>query len=179
VTSESQDWPAATAAAEPAGRVVVLGIGNALRGDEGIGAHALRRLVETHSLTQCVEVIDGGVLGLELLPRLEGCAALLVIDAINNDAPPGTIVRLEGEAVPAVWEQKLSMHQAGLGDMLALLRMQDKAPSRLVVWGIQPETIEWGLELSPTVAASLDQLVTCVADELGAWGALAETRPNS
>ena len=77
------------AAPNQVGKVVVLGIGNSLRGDEGVGIHALNRLLQTQRLAEHVQAIDGGVLGPELLPRLEGCAALLVIDAINAEKAPG------------------------------------------------------------------------------------------
>jgi hydrogenase maturation protease len=98
----------------------------------------------------------------------------MVLDAINNDCEPGTILRLEGDEAPAMWQQKLSVHQAGVSDMLALLRIQDMMPERLVVWGVQPKTIDWNLELSAPVAASLETLVAKVAEELKAWGALAD-----
>ena len=71
-----------------------------------------------------------------------------------------------------MWQQKLSVHQAGLSDMLALLHLQDMVPERLVVLGIQPGTIDWSLELSPPVARSLEALVARVAEELRSWGAL-------
>ena len=102
------------AAPSQVGKIVVLGIGNSLRGDEGVGIHALNRLLQTQRLAEHVQAIDGGVLGPELLPRLEGCSSLLVIDAINAEKEPGTIVRLEGDEAPAMWQQKLSVHQAGV-----------------------------------------------------------------
>jgi hydrogenase maturation protease len=151
--------------------IVVLGIGNTLRADEGIGIHALRRLQENHRLSEDVRAIDGGVMGLELLPYLEGCSALLLLDAVDAGEPPGTVVRLEGGDVPAAWEQKLSMHQAGLADLLALLRMEGLMPQRLVLLGIQPETIDWSLELSPVVEAACDGLVEMAVEQLKRWGA--------
>jgi hydrogenase maturation protease len=154
--------------------IVILGIGNTLRADEGIGIHALERLLKNHRLADHVKAIDGGVMGLELLPYIEGSSALLLLDAIDAGKPPGTVVRLEGENVPAIWEQKLSMHQAGLADLLALLRMEGLLPQRLVLMGIQPAVIDWSLELSPAVEASCDSLVKMAADQLKSWGALEE-----
>jgi hydrogenase maturation protease len=154
------------------GAIVVLGIGNTLRADEGIGIHALQRLLEKHRLPDRVRTIDGGVMGLELLPYIEGCSALLLLDAVDAGKPPGTVVRFVGEEVPAAWEQKLSMHQAGLADLLALLRMEGLMPQRLVLLGVQPATIDWSLELSPPVQAACDSLVEMAVNQLKSWDAI-------
>jgi hydrogenase maturation protease len=155
--------------------VVVLAIGNVLRSDEGVGIHALRRLLGRYRLAQHAQALDGGVIGLDLLPHLVGCEALLVIDAMETGGPPGTVQRWEGNEIPVAWQQKLSMHQAGLFDLLAMLELQGHFPSRVVVWGIQPESLEWGLEPTPVVARSLDRLVDGVASDLRAWRALDES----
>jgi hydrogenase maturation protease len=166
--------PSADLAGQTTPTIVVLGIGNTLRGDEGVGIHVLQRVLAEHRLGDHVRAIDGGVMGLELLPYLEGCSALLLLDAVDAGLPPGSVVRLEGEAVPAAWEQKLSMHQAGLADLLALLRMEGLMPERLVLLGVQPAIIDWSLDLSPQVVASFDRLVEQVVDQLRSWGALAD-----
>jgi hydrogenase maturation protease len=154
--------------------IVVLGMGNSLRGDDGVGIHALHRLISQYHLAEHVRPIDGGVLGLELLAHLEGCDTLLVLDAIDAGEPPGTVVRLEGKSIPVAIRQKLSMHQAGLLDLLALLEINSAAPPRLVIWGAQPHTVDWSVDLSPAVASSLDRMVADIADELRQWGGLIE-----
>jgi hydrogenase maturation protease len=154
-----------------AGAIAVLGIGNALCGDDGLGIHALRAIEQRGQLADHVRFIDGGVMGLDLLPHLEGAGHILILDAIQADEPPGTIIRLEGRDIPAAWQQKLSMHQAGVMDLLSMLRLRGAEPAHLVVWGIVPATIDWSLELSEPVLRSLPQLVDSVAQELRGWGA--------
>lgn len=148
-------------------RVVVLGIGNSLRTDEGIGAHAIARLKTQHAFGEQVELLDGGTLGLDLLHYIDDCDALIVVDAIDAGKSPGTVLRMEGDDIPAELVQKLSMHQAGLSDLLGILRLRgDKIPT-LILFGMQPASFEWGLELSPVAAKSMDTLVDAVAAEIG------------
>jgi hydrogenase maturation protease len=156
----------------PNASIIILGIGNLLRADEGLGIHAIRELTAKHRLADHVRVVDGGVMGMELLPQLEGCSSLLIVDCVDDQQPPGSIVRLEAPDIPERLQQKLSMHQAGLTDILALLRIQNTTPPRLVIWGVQPATIDWNLELSATVARSFPALVAGIVAELRAWGAI-------
>jgi hydrogenase maturation protease len=151
--------------------IVVLAIGNVLRSDEGVAIHALRRLSSDHHFPESVRLIDGGVMGLDLLPTLEGCDALLVIDAVNADRSPGEVIRIEGDDAPAAFLQKLSMHQAGLFDLLALLQVRNARPPQMVIWGVQPASLEWNLDLSPTVSAAMPKLLEGITRDLLAWTA--------
>jgi hydrogenase maturation protease len=152
--------------------VLVLGLGNFLRGDEGLGVHALRRLVERYDLSPEVEAIDGGTLGLGLLPYLENASALLVIDAVQAGRPPGSLIRLQDDEIMPALAVKLSLHQAGLRELLATSRLMGTCPPTVVLWGIEPGHTGWSTELSAPVAASLEGLVAKVAGELQAWDAL-------
>lgn len=151
--------------------ILVLGMGNILRGDEGVGVHALRRLVARHDLAPGTEAIDGGTLGLDLLPYLDGTSTLLVIDAIQAGRAPGSLIRLQDDEIMPALAVKLSLHQAGLRELLAASRLMRICPSQVVLWGIEPGYIGWTTELSSPAAASLDTLVDAVAAELCAWGA--------
>jgi hydrogenase maturation protease len=153
--------------------VLVLGIGNLVMSDDGIGVRVVQALAERYRFPARVTVLDGGTLGLDLLPRLEGVARLLVVDAVETGRMPGTLVRLAGEDVPIVLETKVSPHQMGLKDLLAVAMLQGFAPQEMVLWGVQPERIEMSLELSPVVAAQLDPLVEKVLAELAGWGVTA------
>ena len=164
---------------KPPASVMVLGIGNALRSDEGIGVHAIRELDARACLGDHVTLIDGGVMGLDLLPALEGCEALVVVDAIDAAQPPGTVLRMEGDDVPTDIIDKLSMHQAGLADLLGLLRLQGQRPPQLVLFGVQPASLDWGLELSPIGQQALQPLVAAILDQLQQWGAIKPTTPPS
>jgi hydrogenase maturation protease len=150
--------------------IVVLGLGNVLRRDEGLGIRALQRLQERFSPTSDVQFVDGGTLGLELLAYLEDARRLLVLDAALTEGPPGTLIRLTGADVPAFLGMRSSPHEIGLADLLAVLRLRDLEPEEVVVLGMQPEVIELGWELSPVVSAQLDLLVDMAVSELEGWG---------
>ncbi|MCX7853970.1 MAG: HyaD/HybD family hydrogenase maturation endopeptidase [Caldilineales bacterium] len=157
-------------------RVLVLGLGNILLGDEGLGVRAVERLQARFHFPEEVQVMDGGVAGLDLLPYLEGVTHLLVVDAVRMGAEPGTLVRLEGESLPLGLPMKLSVHQVGLHELLLLAHLQEILPPRVVVWGMEPAALEPGLELSPAVEAGLEGLVQAVADELRDWGVIMEPK---
>jgi hydrogenase maturation protease len=154
---------------------LVLGIGNILLQDEGLGVHALERLTRDYCVPSAVQVVDGGVMGLGLLPYLEGPSALLVIDAVQTGQSPGTLIRLEGDAIPAALALKMSMHQAGLQELMATSQLQGTLPSKIVLWGMEPAGVDWGLDLSAPVAAGLDALVQAVVEELIEWGVWRDT----
>jgi hydrogenase maturation protease len=151
--------------------ILVMGLGNIILRDEGLGVRAVERLRERYELPEGADALDGGTLGLHLLPYLEGVRSLLIVDAVRADSPPGTIVRLEGDAIPQALAHKLSMHQFGLSELLAVGRTQGAPLERVVLWGVVPTVLEPGLDLTEPVAASLDALVDHVVAELASWGA--------
>ena len=151
-------------------KTLVLGVGNKLMSDEGVGVHVIERFAERYILPGEVQVLDGGTLGLDLLFYLEGIENLLLVDAAETGREAGTMIRLEGEQVPAFMSMKISPHQMGVPDMLAAARMKDIYPERIVMWGIQPERITLDLELSPLLASKVDPLVEKLVEELRAWG---------
>ncbi len=112
--------------------------------DEGVGVHAVRALEERYSFSEGVEFLDGGTMGLDLLPYVEGCERLLILDAVEMDAPPGTIKVVEGDAISAVLGMKLTVHQIALPDLLFAARLSGVAPSESALVGVQPETIDDG-----------------------------------
>ena len=159
--------------------ILVLGIGNLVMSDDGIGVRVIRQLSERFRFPDGVALLDGGTLGLDLLPRLEGVERLLVVDAVDIGKAPGTLTRLSGDDVPVVLETKVSPHQMGLKDLLAVAMLQGFAPLEMVLWGVQPEKIEMGMDLSSVVEKSLDILVKNVLLELGNWGIRADARPEA
>jgi len=150
--------------------IVVLGLGNVLLRDEGVGVRALERLEARYALPGEVQALDGGTMGLELLPYIERASALLILDAVQTGQPPGSLVRLEDNEIPAALALKLSVHQVGFQDLLAASLFRGTVPARIVLWGIEPASMEWGLDLSPSVAAALDDLVEAAVGELWDWG---------
>ena len=155
---------------QPAARTLILGVGNLLVCDDGVGLRVLERLAATYDLPDEVQTLDGGTLGLDLLYYLEGVDNLLLIDALEMEAEPGTLRRLEGDDVPAFLSLKMSPHHIGVPDMLAAAKLMDLYPRRVVLWGIQPGLLETGLDLSPPVAAQVDVVVEKVVAELSNWG---------
>jgi hydrogenase maturation protease len=150
--------------------ILVLGLGNTIMTDDGFGVKVVTMLSSRYRFQGPVRLLDGGTLGLDLLPHLEDIERLLIIDALDMRATPGTMSRLEGEDVPRAFASKLSVHQMGLQDLLAVAELQGHVPKELVVWGVQPESIEMGTELTAIVAAALPVVVAHVLDELHGWG---------
>lgn len=152
-------------------KTLILGLGNTLLRDEGLGVHLVERLREQHQFPEEVQIVDGGTLGLDLLPYLAGVGRLLVVDAVVFDAEPGGLIRLEGDAIPYQSALKVSPHQAGLQDVLAMARLQGCLPPTVVVWGMQPASFhEWGMTLTGVVEARLADLMDAVLAELKKWG---------
>jgi hydrogenase maturation protease len=154
--------------------ILVLGIGNLIMSDDGIGVRVAQRLAQDYRFPLGVSVVDGGTLGLDLLPMLEGVAKLLLVDAVESDAAPGTLVRLSGEEIPLTMRTKLSPHQAGLQDLLLLAELQGHLPGEMVLLGARAAEIGLGMELSPPVASCLEPLVAMALNELANWGVKAE-----
>lgn len=156
--------------------ILVLGLGNILLGDEGVGVRVVQRINEAYSFFGPVEVLDGGTAGFDLLDTLAGREAVIVVDAVEANLAPGETVRLEDDAVPAYFRMLLSPHQLGLAEVLALLKIMDAAPKRIVLIGIQPACLDLGLNLSDVVQAKLDWLVQAVLRELKHLGITATRR---
>lgn len=157
-------------------RIVVLGIGNILLSDEGVGVRVVERLERDYRLPAYVEVIDGGTCGMEMLDQLEDLDALIVVDCVRCGRPPATPVLLEGDAVPVFFRTKLSPHQVSLSDVLASLEFTETAPKRTVIVGIQPVSMSLGMELTPEVAARVDELLAMTVAQLHAVGVPVEAR---
>ena len=152
-------------------QTLILGVGNLLMSDEGVGVHVIQRLVADYQLPEEVQVLDGGTLGMDLLYYLEGVENLLLIDAVQARKEPGTLVRLEGEDVPAFMSIKISPHPLGVPDMLAAAKLKGNCyPERIVLWGVQPELMQIGLDLSPKVESQVDTVIENILDQLQAWG---------
>jgi hydrogenase maturation protease len=151
--------------------ILVLGVGNLLLQDEGAGVRALEEFESKYQVPEGVELLDGGTSGLELLYHIEGRDCLIIIDVVKSGQPVGTVVRMEAEEVPAVFRQKISPHQLGISDLLATAQLTLGMPTKLVLLGIEPKSIETGLEMSAEVRQGLGELVDRLARELETLGA--------
>ncbi len=129
----------------------------------------VEELLRRYRFPAAVQVLDGGTLGMDLLRFLTGTQRLIVVDAIAGDGPPGTFYRLAGEEVQAYFREKVSLHELGIKDVLAVLAATGRPVAEVVVLGVQPESLDVGLELTSVVAAAVDKAVAAVVAELAAW----------
>lgn len=151
-------------------RCVVIGLGNPLMGDDGLGLVALERLQATYSVAPEVELIDGGTWGMNLLPVIETADELILIDAIDAGVEPGTAVRLDRARLPRYLAMKISPHQVDLRDVLGLAELRGTLPANTLALGLQPESVELRNALSDRLRCRVDDLVTMVAHELARRG---------
>jgi hydrogenase maturation protease len=157
-------------------QVVVLGIGNLLNSDEGVGVHAVRQLQELAGARfPETAFLDGGTLGLNLLPTVEESSHLLLLDCINAGQPEGTIVELTRDEIPLYSGIKLSQHQTTFQEVLGLAAMRGRLPRHLHLIGVQPSSLEIGTSLSPKVAMALPEVIDRARRRLAGW--LAEATP--
>ncbi|MDF1553484.1 MAG: HyaD/HybD family hydrogenase maturation endopeptidase [Deferrisomatales bacterium] len=138
--------------------------------DDAVGLEALIAFQDSYRVPDGVDLLDGGTLGLDLLPRMEGYRNILIADCVTVGRPPGTLLQVEGEDVSTTFSRCLSPHQMGLKDLIAVLELQGRLPERLTVLGVEPESIELGEQLSATVSAILPRMVEAMARVLGEWG---------
>ncbi|MGB8647750.1 MAG: HyaD/HybD family hydrogenase maturation endopeptidase [Anaerolineae bacterium] len=151
-------------------RKIVLGLGNTLNRDEGVGVQALKAVEAALGDRAGVEFIDGGTLGLDLLPLVEDSSHLLLLDAVNAGQPPATLVELPGEDIPLYSGIKMSQHQVTFQEVLGLASLRGKLPPHLHLLGVQPADLGLGLDLSPQVQALLPELVHRATAVLRSWG---------
>jgi len=159
---------------EHGARLLVLGLGNILLSDEGVGVHITEQLQKQH-LPGNVEVIDGGTAALDVLLLQQGPYKLVVIDAIRAGNKPGTIykIRLKGqqkdrltEIFGKVGQSKISLHQVGLLDALGVAKKIGRAPAEVVVIGVEPGEVGFGLELTAKVKRSVPKVIKEVLKEI-------------
>jgi hydrogenase maturation protease len=157
------------------GAYAILGLGNRIESDEALGALVVERFTAEPALLAglpepgAVDLIDGGTVGLALLPHLTGLDGLVVVDVINAGEEPGTLVDLDGSALMRKEQQVMSVHDLGAGELLGALYLMDAWPRRVRVIGLEPKTIELGVELTPEVAAGVPALVEAIVGHLDAW----------
>jgi hydrogenase maturation protease len=150
--------------------VLVLGLGNVLCGDDGVGVIAVHLLRRVYELPPGARVVDGGTLGLDLLALVAASDRVILVDAVRGDAPAGTVVRIAGDDVRAAVYERLSPHQVGVADLLAGAALCDSYPKEVTIVGIVPATTELQVGCSPAIASQIDALVDAVLAELRRLG---------
>ena len=142
----------------------MLGLGNLLLTDEGIGVHVARRLAGMN-LPPEVEVIDGGTAPLEALTDVENISKLIIVDALDAPGPPGATYGLAPEDIEGA-PCSLSLHEADVTEAISMWRHWGLATERVVLFGIKPEVVDWGTELSAALHEKLDEIVAAVLEEV-------------
>jgi hydrogenase maturation protease len=145
-------------------------MGNILLEDEGLGIRALEVLQRDFDWPPGVELLDGGTTGMGLLDDISSREHLLVLDAVQTGAPPGTLVVMRGDEVPVYFGIRVTPHQLGLSDVLATLELSGEQPGSVTVLGLVPASLEMSLELSGPIEAKLPELVALAVAELAQRG---------
>jgi hydrogenase maturation protease len=149
---------------------LVLGLGNVLLGDDGLGAAAVAAIERDYRMPSGVRLTDGGTLGLTLLGLLADAANVILVDAVRADAPPGSLVRLDGKDVMDAVRDRLSPHQVGVADLLDAARLIDCYPTTVTLLGLVPDAIDLAVVRSRAVDDRLDDLVAAVVREVQSLG---------
>jgi len=151
-------------------QMMVLGVGNLLCRDEGVGIRVVEALLKRYALPDNLSVVDGGTLGMQLLGTLSNVDYLIVVDVIRNGGRPGTLYRISGEEIPKRIYAKNSLHDVDLLEALTLCQALDKVPETVIL-GVEPLDMEsLGIELTPLIRGKVDPLIDRVLEELEKLG---------
>ncbi len=152
--------------------VLVLGLGNTLLSDDGVGVHVVEALRAARGFGDDVVLRDGGTLGLALLPELESAEALIVVDAAAFSAVPGEVRVFEGAAMDAQLAGKRhTVHEVNLVDLMGAAELSGVRPERRALVGIEPKSFEWGLAPTDVVAAAVPRACAAVGELIAGWRA--------
>ena len=159
-----------------ANNATLIGIGNLFMRDEGAGIHAIQYILDNFVIPSELEIVDGGTSGLDLLPYIEDRTHVFFADAVNFNQRPGYIGVLTNQQVPALFGAKASLHHVGLMDVLATARLLERPPKQICLIGIQPDSMETGLELTETIQERLELFVNQIIAQIASQGIMIDKR---
>jgi hydrogenase maturation protease len=162
MTDEKGQNPSGSA---PSHTTLILGVGNILLGDEGIGVRVVEAMKDMDTPGD-VELLDGGTASLDLLQILDGRKKVIIIDAVQGGEEPGTLYRFTPGDIRANRPVSTSLHQVGLLETLSTLELSGNPPRDITIFGIEPENLDWSLELSPGIAALIPRIIELVLDDI-------------
>ena len=151
------------------GRISVLGIGNILLSDEGVGVHAVNAIKKKYAFSPEIELMDGGTMGLDLLPVFQTQDKIIIIDAVDFKKEPGHVGAIEGNKIPTVLNTKLSVHHIGFSDLLYAAKLTRETPPEVYLVGIQPKSFDVGLEMTDEIRSHLDYIIELAIQKLKEW----------
>lgn len=146
--------------------ILILGVGNLLMKDEGVGVHVVERL-KTMQLPENVEVLDGATSGFDLIHYINGYKKLIVIDAVTNGEKPGTLYRLTEKNLEAKPKVFYSLHEIDFLDAIDMAEIMGVKPEKVVVIGIEPKDMSAGISLSPEIQSRIPLIIDTVIKEIG------------
>ena len=150
--------------------IVLLGVGNILLTDEGLGVHVVKDIKESFTFTPAITIIDGGTMGMELLTYMRGMKKILLVDAINGGEPAGTVYEFTHKELEQYFTEHISVHEVGMQDILRIRAIQEEPLEDAVVIGVEPESLEIGFEPSEVVQRALPEVKDRVLNVLRQWG---------
>ncbi len=158
-------------------KILVLGIGNTLLSDEGVGIVAVRDLETRFGTRKDIEFLDGGTLSFTLAVAISECTALLVIDAAELGASPGTVQSFIGEEMDRFLgeNRKSTVHEVGLIDLMNISRLTGHLPKRRALIGIQPALVDWGEMLTPVVATAMPEICSIAVEIIDCFARQADS----
>lgn len=155
----------------PTPATLILGLGNVLLTDEAVGPVVVGRLATAYASDPALRFVDGGTLSFTLAVPIEECERLIVVDAAVLGEPPGSVRVFEGEAMDRQLSRHAkSVHEVSLADLLDMARLTDRLPNRRALIGIEPETVDWGDRLTPSVESAVPLAMAEVRRLLAEWG---------
>ena len=153
--------------------IVLLGVGNILLTDEGFGVHVVNQLREDYVFNPPITILDGGTMGMELLTYMRGMTKLLLVDAINGGDAPGTVYEFPHEEMNSYFTEAISVHEVGMQDILRIRALQEDPLEDAVVIGVEPESLELGLDLSETTQVVVKDVKERILAVLASWNVTA------
>lgn len=156
--------------------IVVLGVGNILLTDEGLGVHVVEDLKANYTFTPQISLIDGGTMGMELLTYMRGMKKILLIDAVNGGEAPGTIYEFPHRELEQYFTDHISIHEVGMQDILRIRAIQENPLEDAIVIGVEPESLDVGFEPSAPVQKALPEVKERVLRVLREWGVQIEPK---
>lgn len=150
--------------------ITLLGVGNILLTDEGLGVHVVNELRDAYTFTPEINIIDGGTMGMELLTYMRGMKKLLLVDAVNGGEKPGTVYEFPHKELEKYFTDHISVHEVGMQDILRIRHIQEEPLEDAVVIGVEPASLDVGFEPSEPVAAVLPDVKERVLKVLASWG---------
>ena len=150
--------------------ITLLGVGNILLTDEGLGVHVVNELRDAYTFSPEINIIDGGTMGMELLTYMRGMKKLLLVDAVNGGEQPGTVYEFPHQELEQYFTDHISVHEVGMQDILRIRHIQEEPLEDAMVIGVEPESLEVGFEPSPVVQAALPDVKARVLNTLRSWG---------